>query len=606
MPARIALLGPPRIERDGVPAPPPRGSKAWALLAYLALTEDPVPRSRLMALLFEEADDPGAALRWSLSQLRRALDGVAGLEGDPLRLRLRPGTLVDAHVLVRGTSAEALGLPTFGGTLLDGVRPQVGAAFDLWLALERRRAAGRTIAHLQEAAHIRLAEGDVASALVLAERLVSAEPLDEGAHELLIRTLVASGDPRAAAEHVHRSQALLRRELGREPGPTLAAALRTSAIDPTPPTRATVEVALDGGTGAAHAGAYERAVELLRPAVAQARTLGDRALLAQALTELGTVLVQGVRGRDEEGISALHEAVVLAEAAGARSTAAAAALQIGHVETLRAHFPQMEAWFVRAAALANGDDTILAWVDVFAGIGRTDQGDYPRGRAALDRAISRARSVADRRAEAYALTALGRLQLLRGELAAARPVLDLACETAQDIGWSSFLPFPRAMRAEVALADGDLTGAADGFERSYALACQVGDPCWESYSLRGRGLLAATRGDDAAALDHLSAAPEACRRLPDTHSWVEGYCLDALCDFAVARHLPEAASWVQDLESFASRRGLRELVVRAALHRRGLGQPGADQLTTALVDTIDNPALAAAVAGLRTEPADDG
>jgi hypothetical protein len=29
----IRLLGPPAIERDGEPVPPPRGRKAWALLA---------------------------------------------------------------------------------------------------------------------------------------------------------------------------------------------------------------------------------------------------------------------------------------------------------------------------------------------------------------------------------------------------------------------------------------------------------------------------------------------------------------------------------------------------------------------------------------------
>ncbi|NKY08787.1 hypothetical protein HF998_17665, partial [Cellulomonas hominis] len=74
----IALLGPPGVQRAGsvasgpVPAPAPRGSKAWLLLAYLVLAQRPVPRSRLADLLVDDADDPGAALRWNLSQLRRA------------------------------------------------------------------------------------------------------------------------------------------------------------------------------------------------------------------------------------------------------------------------------------------------------------------------------------------------------------------------------------------------------------------------------------------------------------------------------------------------------------------------------------------------------
>src|SRR5512133_2725545 len=40
----IRLLGPPSIERDGRPAPPPRGRKAWALLAYLLLADRPPGR----------------------------------------------------------------------------------------------------------------------------------------------------------------------------------------------------------------------------------------------------------------------------------------------------------------------------------------------------------------------------------------------------------------------------------------------------------------------------------------------------------------------------------------------------------------------------------
>jgi hypothetical protein len=43
----IRLLGPPEIERDGEVAAPPRGHKAWAVLAYLVLAERPVGRARV-------------------------------------------------------------------------------------------------------------------------------------------------------------------------------------------------------------------------------------------------------------------------------------------------------------------------------------------------------------------------------------------------------------------------------------------------------------------------------------------------------------------------------------------------------------------------------
>jgi hypothetical protein len=35
----IHLLGPPRVERGGIPVPSPRGHKVWGLLAYLIRSE---------------------------------------------------------------------------------------------------------------------------------------------------------------------------------------------------------------------------------------------------------------------------------------------------------------------------------------------------------------------------------------------------------------------------------------------------------------------------------------------------------------------------------------------------------------------------------------
>jgi DNA-binding SARP family transcriptional activator len=58
---QIRLLGRPRAELDGRPVAGPRGRKAWALLAVLAvllLADGPVSRRSLVSLLFPDADDP--------------------------------------------------------------------------------------------------------------------------------------------------------------------------------------------------------------------------------------------------------------------------------------------------------------------------------------------------------------------------------------------------------------------------------------------------------------------------------------------------------------------------------------------------------------------
>ena len=77
----------------------------WAIFAYLALSDRPPTRQQLAELLFPDADDPAAALRWNLSELRRLLGdpGTVG-SGSDVRLRLPEGSSIDVHVLMGGTS----------------------------------------------------------------------------------------------------------------------------------------------------------------------------------------------------------------------------------------------------------------------------------------------------------------------------------------------------------------------------------------------------------------------------------------------------------------------------------------------------------------------
>jgi DNA-binding SARP family transcriptional activator len=120
----IRLLGPPEIERDGEAAAPPRGHKAWAVLAYLLLAERPVGRTQLAGLLFADADDPRGALRWTLAQLRRALGVADALSGDPIELGFEAH--VDVLALAGGDPDPAL----VRGELLEGVDPGAGPDFE--------------------------------------------------------------------------------------------------------------------------------------------------------------------------------------------------------------------------------------------------------------------------------------------------------------------------------------------------------------------------------------------------------------------------------------------------------------------------------------------
>ncbi|MGH2957252.1 MAG: AfsR/SARP family transcriptional regulator, partial [Solirubrobacterales bacterium] len=209
----IRLLGAPALERDGAPADPPRGRKSWALLAYLALSRYPPSRRELAELLFGEADDPLGALRWSLSQLRRAILPEAKVGGDPVRLELGPQARLDVSLL-EGSSIEPAEVGHLSSELLAGMAFRGAPALESWLLVERRRLAGAAEAALHETALARLAASDNGSAIELSRRAATLNPLDEGNQELLVRCLSANGDREGALAQADACEELFRAELG--------------------------------------------------------------------------------------------------------------------------------------------------------------------------------------------------------------------------------------------------------------------------------------------------------------------------------------------------------------------------------------------------------
>lgn len=585
MALQIHLLGAPRVVRDGVPVAAPRGRKAWALLAQLLLSRTPVTRRSLCALLFSDADDPFAALRWNLTEVRKLL-GDAVLEGDPLELQLAPDDVVDVCLLVQGRAAPGVDVTA---ELLETVAFPGCAGLEVWLDSERRHLRGAAESLLREMSLSALAAGEGGAAAAHAARLVRLNPYEENYQALLIRALAAAGDGVGAARQAAACRELFRRELNVEPGPAVEAALATSTAAPLGAAstgRAGVAAQLDAGEAAIRAGAVDAGLQCLRRAVVDARRLEDRSLQVRALTALGTALVHAVRGHDEEGATALHTAVRLA--ADAPELSADAARELGYVEFLRARYDRVEPWLTRAEQAAGEDPALRARVLAVRGSALSDMGRYGAALEALQDAVD---LTPDDRRRSYALAMLGRVHLLRGDHDEAARLLDASYDLALRQGWTSFLPWPEGLRASVDLARGELETAEERLEHAFALGCQVGDPCWEGLSARGLGLLAAARADVARAVHLLQDARTRCTRLPDSYLWVDAYALQALCDVAGEHQLPQYGSWARELSAMASHAGMRDFQVRALLHRRAAGEPGMVEVVEALALDADNPGL---------------
>jgi DNA-binding SARP family transcriptional activator len=590
----IRLLGKPQIERDGVPVQAPRGRKTWALLAYLVLCERPPPRSRVASLLFSEADDPLGALRWSLADLRRTLGVADAVAGDPLELRLPPGVPVDVVALTAPGDDVAFRRPE--GELLEGMAFPSSPVFESWLGVMRRHVDGAARALAHDEALVRLAAGDAAGATEVAAHLVSDDPLDQAGQELLIRCLARAGRRQAAERQLAECEVLFRRELGVAPGPELrsAASEADRSAAGAVGDRDAALGQLDAGAAALDAGAVEPGVQILREACAEAAASGDASLEARGLAALGSALVHALRGRDEEGAVRLHEALRLAEACGERATAAAACRELGYIDVQAGRGASAGRWLTRATELAEGNEERCAVLGV-RGMALSDRAHYGAALDLLNRSVARAERCGRRRQAAWSLSLIGRVHMLRGELSLALPRLDESLALVAAERWTAFRPWPEALRAEASLLMGRPDQAAERLDHAFRLACRLGDPCWEAMGARLMGLLAAGAGDAAEAREQFADALTRATRVSDVYQWVHAHVLDSAAGLAVATGAHDAAQIVDRLAELAERCGLRELVVRAHVHRGRLGDSRSLASARLLAAEIDNPALDALV-----------
>ncbi len=360
---------------------------------------------------------------------------------------------------------------------------------------------------------------------------------------------------------------------------------------------AAAESLITAGDAAVGAGVFESGLEILRRAVVVAREAGDEAVEAHGLVVLGTAFIHAGRGRGGEGATALHAALQLAERVGAPELVTEACRELGYFEMKEAHYERAVAWLDRALATAP-DRGARAAVLAVKGIVASDQGLTMAGSELLAEAAALAAKLDKPRLEAWALAFLARGQLLREEWEAARASAARSVELTRSAGWITFLAFPQSVLATVELARGRVDDAGSAFDAAFALGCQIADPCWEGAAARGIGLVHAAHGRTDEAIAWLDDARTRCLRIPDAYLWMHAYCLDALCEVAIAAGDPQARGWVGDLETVSARTGMYELLVRAQLHRARLGDARAADAARLFADRIDNPVVLARVAAL--------
>ena len=546
--ASVHLLGSPHFGGDAH-GRALDGRKPWALLAYLVLESQPPTRRQVAALLSPEADDPLAAVRWTLLQLRRAIDGFGQVSDDGrMHLSWSPGVSVDVESLLAGEVAPRDVTEVVAGNLLDGL--DVGTSeFELWLTLQRSRVASAAADALRSAATA-LAREDPVAALAVLQRAVELSPFDDALHELVVDVQVQKGDSAGAAAYAAQVERRYRDELGTAPPQSLRRPLDRDAPVAGAPLLSLDMAArhlLEMAEGRFSAGDYDGALSTARRAAERASASGDTAVEARALTVLASLLIHSVRGRDAEAVGLLHHALQLAQRLGDAEVISDIERETGYVALLQAQYGAAEAALQRAQAAAGrvGDTERQQRAAVYQALCRSDRCDYSSAEQVLREVLDALAAGGDRPALAsYAGATLARVLVLTDRLDEAVAVADEAVAIAHDTGAMSLLPWAMVWSAEAWRRKGDGQRARQQFAESFTLGCEVADPCWESLALRGIAAVERDSGHADEARDLLRDAMQRVRRYPDVYQWAHTAVLTDLVELEGGGDVDNVASAV--------------------------------------------------------------
>jgi DNA-binding SARP family transcriptional activator len=594
----LHLLGEPRIERDGDMLPPPRGRKAWALIAYLVLAERAPSRRSVADLLFSDADDPLAALRWTLSAIRRATGwSTDEIGGDPLAITLQDGHRIDLVELADWPNRRID--ERGGGKLLGSLTFDALPAFDFWLRAQQMKIANREQTQLRDDVLADLASGRLDEALRRARRLVELDPLECRNQEALLRSFAAAGRGDEAKRHLARCADLFRGELDAPlPQTLLQAAAEPSAAQRNTRTVTAVAEArarLDAGRAAIAAGATERGLDRLCGAVSLANESGQADLEAETLLQYGEALAHGAQDRTTQVTAILHRAIAAAHRAERHDLSSRACSELAFVHIQTGDADQSHYWLAQADQESQGDDHLLAVANGLRGLAHSDDAEYDLSLEAFDASVDQARRAGKPRQAAWSLSMAARTHLLRDNIATALDYVEESIDIAQSERWAALLPWPQSQRGEILRRQGHVQEALVQLEGAYALAQEVGDLCWASVASRSLAAVANDRRDPEAANAWTERSLE--HSLP--YVWVLAHALEGKCNVTRSVNEEASRSTAHQLVACAGENGLREYSARGALRLADLGDEAAGQAAQAFSRSIENTTLQRAVdAGL--------
>ncbi len=498
-----------------------------------------------------EANDPLAALRWLLHQVRRAIEPEATVVEREGRLELRTSDTVSVDLL------ELLEVPDnvdvierlVRGELLEGMGFDDAPAFELWLSLQRTRVHD-VIAEALWWIGSRLGTVDPKRALRITERALMFDPFCETTNELLLDLLVQSGNAPVARQRFMIIERRFRAELGVPPSETVRRPLQRPRMPSSVPASVSAPALLESAAARLRAGELDRAVETSRRAADVALALGDLELELSALLLLARTLIHSHRGRDQEAKGLLSRALQLAGDLGDLRSLAEVECEMGFVFAMEGTGALAEPVLARSIdhAVVAGHQSRAAKAQTYLGMCLSDRCDYEQAIRILDAAVSGFGAAKQWGWQGYAEAMLARAMERSGDPISGAAMAEVGLNHVRRGGWRAVLPWPMVVLADCALVAGDRRTASKRFSEALTFAAEIGDPCYQALALRGLGLLQAPADLDTA-IDLLTEGLKLCRSYRDVYPWARAVILADLVE----------------LQDGADRRVLEEAIALAAL-----------------------------------------
>jgi hypothetical protein len=410
---------------------------------------------------------------------------------------------------------------------------------------------------------------------------------------------MAAGRGGLASAHLASCEALFARE-GLVPSQSLRSAAHDAGSAPRPRLRAGVIAAslLQAGKAALDAGAVDAGVETLRRAAVDAERAADPGLQAEVLCELGQALVHAVRGADGEGAVVLHRALLAARAADRAAVAVDALRELAFVDVQAGRHASADRSLQEATRDAGENPGLLAGILAIRGMNQADRGRHLDAAALLTESARAANAAGRTRQEAWSMGLLARSLLLSGQMPLARQAAEQSMAAVRRERWNAFLPWPQVLYAQCLVEGGRGDEGGEEAERAFALACELGDPCWEGMAARALGLAALDAGDLKSAQAWLADARRRCDRVPDRYVWISAYIGLAQLEAAASGDAALIAAGAARLYHYAARHDLPEFLAWALVYQAEAGDRGKAALARRAAADVANPRLQARVQGL--------